>query len=302
MAEPVCHSPQGVSIVIPAYNEEQGIGKVLAHLFEVMRHTATPYEIMVVDDGSDDATAEVVEKSGQATLLRHRHNRGYGAALKTGIRHARFSLIGITDADGTYPNERLPDLVERMGEQEYDMVVGARKGEHVAIPLVRRPAKWVINQLANFVAGEAIPDLNSGLRVFRRDAALQLLPLLPDGFSFTTTITLAMLTNNYLVDYIPVNYHARIGKSKIRPIRDTLNFVQLVLRIGLYFAPLKLFLPVSGFLLALAAVWGVVSALVFGRLADVSTLVIAMAGIQVAVVGLLADLIDRRTSNIYRKE
>lgn len=182
------------------------------------------------------------------------------------------------------------------------MVVGARKGEHVAIPLVRRPAKWAINQLANFVAGGAIPDLNSGLRVFRRDAALQLLPLLPDGFSFTTTITLAMLTNNYLVDYIPINYHARIGKSKIRPIRDTLNFVQLVLRIGLYFAPLKLFLPVSGFLLVLAVVWGLVSALLLGRLADASTLIIAMTGIQVAVVGLLADLIDRRTANIYRKE
>jgi len=282
------------SIVIPAYNEGQAIGGVLERLPAIMEHTGVPYEIIVVDDGSQDATAEVAEGFERVTVLRHRENRGYGAALKTGIRHAQYDLICITDADGTYPVERIPELVARLAEVGYDMVVGARVGENVSIPLVRRPAKWAIGRLANFVAGESISDLNSGLRVFRREVALRMLSLLPDQFSFTVTITLAMLTNGYLVDYVPINYYARIGRSKIRPIQDTLNFVQLVWRIALYFAPLKVFLPISALLLMLALAWALFSKFVLGQLADVSTLVIVMTGFQVVVIGMLAELINRR--------
>ena len=169
-----------------------------------------------------------------------------------------------------------------------------RTGENVAIPAIRRPAKWFIGVLANLVAGETIPDLNSGLRVFRRSLVMEFFDILPDGFSFTTTITLGMLTNGYLVDYVPVNYHRRVGKSKIRPVRDTLNFVQLILRIALYFAPLKIFVPVSFLLLLLALVWGLFSTFVLGQLADVSTLVIVMTAAQIMAIGLLAELINRR--------
>ena len=292
----------GVSIVVPAYNEQRAIGPVLEQLLEMMDDSGSPYEVIVVDDGSQDATAEVAERYDGVSVLCHKGNRGYGAALKTGIRHARYDLICITDADGTYPNERIPDLVPRLTEAGIDMVVGARVGENVAIPLIRRPAKWAIGRLANFVAGEPIPDVNSGLRVFRREVALRLFNMLPDGFSFTTTITLAMLTNGYLVDYVPINYHARIGRSKIRPIQDTLNFAQLVLRIALYFAPLKVFLPLSGFLLVLALTWALFSKFILGQLADVSTLVIVMSGVQVAVIGMLAELINRRLPNYYREE
>ena len=290
----------GVSIVVPAYNEEHGIGPVLAQLGEVMAARGLVYEIIVVDDGSEDSTAMVAKQHKGVTVLRHKGNRGYGAALKTGIRHANYEIICITDADGTYPNERIPDLVERLLHSGYDMVVGARTGENVAIPLIRRPAKWAISKLANLLAGEPIPDINSGLRVFKRSAVLRFFNMLPDGFSFTTTITLGMLTNGYLVDYVPINYHDRIGRSKIRPIQDTLNFVQLVLRIALYFAPLKVFLPLSGLLLVLALIWALFSRFVMGQLADVSTLVIAMTSVQVAVVGMLAELINRRLPNYYR--
>jgi len=292
----------GVSIVVPAYNEEQAIGPVLEQLLRVMSESGLPHEVIVVDDGSQDATAEVARRYDAVVVLRHKGNRGYGAALKNGIRHAHYELICITDADGSYPNERIPDLIARLTRDGCDMTVGARKGEKIAIPLVRRPAKWLISRLANFVAGEPIPDLNSGLRVFRRSVALSLFSMLPDGFSFTTTITLAMLTNGYLVDYIPIDYHKRIGRSKIRPIRDTLNFIQLVLRIALYFAPLKVFLPFSGFLLLLALFWALFSKFVLGELADVSTLVITMTSIQVGVIGMLAELINRRLPNYYRKE
>ena len=292
---------RGISVVVPAFNEESGIGSVLGQLGRVLDDVGLAHEIIVVDDGSTDATAAQAEAAG-VRVLRHAANRGYGAALKTGIRHARYDLICITDADGTYPTERIPELVGRLAANGWDMVVGARTGENVAIPLVRRPAKWALARLAELVAGESIPDLNSGLRVFRRDMALRFFNLLPDGFSFTTTLTLAMLSNGYLLEYVPIDYHPRVGRSKIRPVRDTLNFVNLVLRIALYFAPLKLFLPLSGLLLLLAVSVALFTKFVQGQLADVTTVVIAMTAAQVAVIGLLAELINRRLPNYYREE
>ncbi len=289
-----------VSIVIPAYNEEHGLGPVLEALLADMAQAGGPFEIIVVDDGSGDETA-VIAQQYPVTVLRHRVNKGYGAALKTGIRHAQHDIICITDADGTYPNQRIPQLVNLLTGEGYDMVVGARIGDNVQIPLVRRPAKWALGRLAAYVANEPIPDLNSGLRVFRREVAMRFFNILPNQFSFTTTITLAMLTNQYLVLYVPIDYFARVGKSKIRPIHDTINFMKLVLRIGLYFAPLKLFLPLSLWLLILGIAWGTSTLLVTGQIADISTLVIVMTAFQVFVIGLLAELINRRMPNDYRE-
>lgn len=295
----------GVSIIIPAYNEENGLAPVLEQLQTLLTKAGlSHFEIIVVNDGSSDRTSAIVQPFTErgVKLIEHRVNRGYGAALKTGIRAAAHDIICITDADGTYPNDRIPELVARLIDDALQMVVGARTGTNVAIPLVRKPAKWFINQLANFVAGEPIPDLNSGLRVFRRSVALRFFNILPDGFSFTTTITLAMLTNNYLIAFIPINYYARIGRSKIRPVRDTFNFILLVMRMALYFEPLKVFLPLSLLLLLAAVIWGVFSEVVLGRLADTSTMVIVMTSIQVGVIGLLAELINHRTTNQYRDD
>ena len=291
----------GVTVLVPAYNEEQSVGQVVSSLHQKLGDSGQPFEIIVVNDGSSDGTAQRAE-SRCVRLLAHGTNRGYGAALKTGIRHANYDLICTIDADGTYPAERILDLVEHLIRSNSDMVVGARVGENVAIPLVRRPAKWALRQLAVLIAGEPIPDLNSGLRVFRRDVALRLLNLLPDGFSFTTSLTLGMLTNAYLVNYIPINYDIRVGRSKIRPLRDTLNFVNLILRIALYFAPLKIFLLLSGVLLLLAVLWGLFSKFVLGELADVSTLVIVMTAVQVGVVGLLAELVNHRLPSYYQNK
>jgi len=293
---------KGVSIVIPAYNEEQGIGLVLEQLLQVTDELGNEREIIVVDDGSHDATAEVAERYKGVTVLRHQDNRGYGAALKSGIRNAQHELVCITDADGTYPNERIPDLVKYLLESRYHMVVGARTDDKVAIPLIRRPAKWALRKLANLIVGEPIPDINSGLRVFKRSIILRFFSILPDGFSFTTTITLGMLTNGYLIDYLPITYHTRVGHSKISPIRDTLSFVELILRVALYFAPLKIFLPLSGLLLFLAVAWGAFTRYILGRLADVSTVVLVVGAIQVAAVGLLAELVNQRLPNYYREE
>lgn len=295
----------GLCVVIPAYNEALGIAAVLADISSALSDLEIPWEIIVVDDGSRDQTGELVTgacaSDPRIRLIQHRRNLGYGAALKTGIRQSRYEWVCITDADGTYPADRIPALLSILREHHSDMVVGARLGKQAAIPLVRRPAKWVIARLAEMVSGEPIPDLNSGLRVFRKDVVRRFFSLLPDGFSFTTTITLGMLINGYAVEYQPINYYARKGHSKIHPLYDTLRFIQLVLQIALYFAPLKIFLPVSLVLFFLGLGWAGFSYFVLGRLADASTAVILMAAIQIAVVGLLADLINRRLTG-YQKE
>ena len=292
----------GLSIVIPAYNEEGAVAPVLSEIHGIMVKAGLEFEIIVVDDGSRDQTADEIDgASVPVTLIRHETNRGYGASLKTGIRAATKPLICITDADGTYPNECIPELVKYLIGENCDMTVGSRTGAKVNVPLIRRPAKWAIGRLANYVVGRNIPDINSGLRVFRRDLARRMFRVLPDGFSFTTTITLAMLTNGLKVYYIPINYHARVGKSKIRPIHDTLNFTRLILKMGLYFAPMKIFFPISGFLFLAGIAWGLYTRFVLGTLADVSTLIIMMTGVQVGVLSLLAELIDWRSPDIYRE-
>jgi glycosyltransferase involved in cell wall biosynthesis len=258
-----------------------------------MSTTGFKYEILVVDDGSEDDSAAVAESAG-FRVLRHPENRGYGAALKTGIRHAAHDWIAITDADGTYPNEHLPELTRLAVDGAYDMVVGARTGESVHIPLARRPAKWALNRLANYLARTEIPDLNSGMRVFRRAVVEEFRRYLPASFSFTTTLTLALLTNDYTVCYVPIAYHKRVGRSKINPIKDTLNILGLIVRTVMYFAPLRVLLPVSGSLLLLALAVLVGSALFTPKIMDVTVIVITMTALQIAVVALVADLIEKR--------
>jgi len=289
----------GLSIVIPAYNEESAIGLILNQLMHTLDKVDYPHEIIVVDDCSQDNTAAAVMDFDGVRLIQHKRNRGYGGAIKTGILHSKYDSICIIDADGTYPNERIPDLYNRflLG---CDMVVGARTSSIVSVPLIRRPAKWAIARLAQIVVGEKIADINSGMRIFKRDTVLRFFTVLPDGFSFTTTITLGMMVNDYVVEYLPINYYPRVGKSKIRPIRDTFNFIQLVLSIALYFSPLKIFLPLGGILFLLGLTWGLISALLFNRIADASTAVILMTAVQIWVVGLLADLVNRRLSGYHK--
>lgn len=278
------------TIVIPAYNEEMGIGKVL----ESLKALNENYEIIVLDDGSEDDTSQIVKNSVGIRLITHNRNLGYGAALKTGISNACNECIVITDADGTYPNERILELVEMFEKGNFDMVVGARVGKNAKIPLIRRPAKWFISKLANYLTETKIPDINSGLRVMKKNVVEKYLNILPDGFSFTSTITLAMLTNGHSVKYVPIDYFKRNGKSKIRPIQDTLNFIQLIIRTVLYFNPLKVFVPLSLFLVLLAFLLLLGSWVFTGKPMDVTFGVILMSAVMVIAIGMLADLIDKR--------
>ena len=292
----------GLSVIIPCYNEENGVTDTLESLLTILGTMDTPFEVLAVDDGSKDKTLQRLEAFGdRIRIIQNPTNRGYGASLKHGLLKSTFNLIAIIDADGTYRPEYLPGLFTTLKQNDLDMTVGARTGARVAVPLVRKPAKWVLGKLANFVAGQKIPDINSGLRVFKRTVAMDMFPLFPDGFSFTTTITLAMLTNGYDVHYTPIDYLHRIGRSKIRPIRDTLNFVQLILRISLYFAPLKLFIPLSLSLFLMSIALGLVSHYVFGQFADVSTLVLFVTGLQLGVLGMLAELMNIRLPRLHKK-
>lgn len=278
---------EGISVVIPAFNEEQAIGEVVGEVSELCTAEGIDFEIIVVDDGSTDQTSETLQ-SKAVTVLRHPENRGYGASIKTGVLSARHPWILILDADGTYPVAEIPKLLESV--DHYDMVVGARMGQNVNIPLVRRPAKWLLNKLANYMAQTKIPDINSGFRIFRKSSFLRFISIYPSGFSLTTTITLALLCNNHPVKYVPINYLKRKGQSKIRPLRDTYNFFLLVIRTIMYFDPLRVFLPLAFAILFCGFTYAIYEMFHYDNITTAAALLL-FAGAQTAVLGLLADLI-----------
>jgi glycosyltransferase involved in cell wall biosynthesis len=282
-----------VSIVIPAFNEVLSVGRIVTEVRSLLYRSGIRSEIIVVDDGSTDGTAAAAVAAG-ARVLQHRSNRGYGASLKTGINAAKYDIIGITDADGTYPCEVIPHLLSQL--EHADMVVGSRTGGNVHIPLVRRPAKWALKKLANYVTGARIPDLNSGLRVFRRDLAMQYFPILPDQFSFTTTITLAMHCDKYAVRFVPIDYHQRTGRSKIVPW-DAGSFAILILRTAMLFRPLRVFLP----LVLVAISYGLVKMsidLTRDPNISASALLAFMSALVILLIGMLGDAMATRLGRL----
>lgn len=278
-----------VSVLIPACNEEESLADTVAAI-EKHRTLFRQMEIIVINDGSQDRTAEIA-RTLPVVLIEHATTRGYGSSLKDGLRIAKGDLILIADADGTYPLEEIPRLAADIGQ--FDMVVGARTGERVHIPFLRRTGKWIITQLAEYMSGQRIPDLNSGFRIFRKDIALRFLTMYPDGFSFTTTITLAMLTNHYRVQFLPINYHKRLGKSSIHPVRDFINFTILIIRICACFKPLNVFVPPALLLILLGFVKGTIDYTQQHHLGGLA-ITMTLTGIQTLFIGLLADLIDQR--------
>lgn len=278
-----------ISVVIPAYNEAAAVGPMLEQVQAMMAKAGLEGEVIVVDDGSADGTTDEVGRRPDVRLIRHPYNKGYGAALKTGIRQARHDIVVILDADGTYPCTMIPHLVAEIGP--YDMAVGARTGAEVHVPLIRRPAKWALNWLASYLSGLRIPDLNSGMRAFKRDVAMRFFRLLPSGFSFTTSLTLALLTNDYNVVHIPVDYYHRTGHSKIRPIRDTIAFFSLVVRVVLSFRPLRVFVPLAVVLVLLSLGKIIYDVNVYDFHLATSTVVLVTLTFQVILLGLIADLV-----------
>ena len=289
------------SIIIPCYNEKHAIRDTIEWILSVIRDSKLKnVEIIAVNDGSTDGCEQVLNAltkehhSDDLLVVHHKRNQGYGAALKTGIRRSQSDYICITDADGTYPNDRIPDLIEQISSKDLDMVVGARIGPKVEYSKIRSIPKMILVPWVSFLCGTDVPDMNSGLRIFRRDRSLDFLKLLPDGFSFTTTITICLLRNRYAVEFTPISYARRIGKSHIKPIQDTLRFTQLILRTGMYFAPLRLLSPLIVALATLFSISSLYDLTILNNLTD-KTVLLGFASLNVFMFALLADMIDKRS-------
>ena len=230
-----------LSILIPAYNEASSIVQTVEQLRQVMDKISIVYEIIVIDDSSQDGTAGLAEAAG-ARVIRHPANRGYGRALKTGMYNATYDWCAIVDADGSYPLDRFPDLLAHI--PQFDMVVGARTGQYYWGSIGKRIGRIILLRLVSFVVGVNVPDANSGMRIFRKDLALAHGQRISSGFSFTTTLTLAMFLEEHFVCYVPINYQPRVGKSKVKIGIESLRVLQILTQAILYYNPLKLFLPI----------------------------------------------------------
>jgi len=283
-AAPAAPSRLAVAVIVPAYNEQGAVRFTVDNVHRALGDASIPHEIIVVNDGSTDQTVAEAQAGG-ARVIDFPDNAGYGHALKAGIAASDSDLIAILDADGTYPPEALPAMI-RMAESS-DMVVGDRGPGMKNVPLVRRPAKWVLKALASVLARRRINDVNSGLRVFRRPALERFVPLLPDGYSFTTTITLCMLASNLRVVYHPISYGVRVGHSKIKA-RHFFKFIFLVLRLTVMFQPLRIFLPLGAVLF-----FAGVAKAIYDPSSPAGAILGILGAIVVWIVGLRADAIAR---------
>ncbi|MCS6800720.1 MAG: glycosyltransferase family 2 protein [Chloroflexota bacterium] len=281
-----------VSVVLPAYNEEESIGLEIERIQRGLVEAGIPFELIVVDDGSSDRTAEIAAHYPGVRLLRHRTNRGAGAARKTGTLAARGEIVVWTDSDLTYPNDRIADFVRKLGDA--DQIVGARTSEQGSHKFLRAPAKWFIRKLASYLAETDIPDLNSGFRAFRRAVGLRYVDLLPRGFSCVSTLTLAFLCDGYEVRYEPIEYRPRVGRSKFHPVRDAYLYLIQVLRMITYFNPLRVFLPIALVLGAIGLAKLGLDLYRYNWRVTPGTLMIVLTALQIFALGLVADLVVRR--------
>lgn len=274
-----------ISIIIPVYNEAEGVEAVLRKLNDYLEQSHISAEILAVDDGSSDATAEILASLPLpfVRVITHPINRGYGAALKTGVHHAQGSYIAFYDGDGQHVPEELQMVLDK--KDKFDMVVGARTGYKG--PLWRQPGKRFISALANYLVSFNIPDLNSGLRVVRKDVFQQFAHLYPNGFSLSTTITLALIKEGFSVGYVPITIKQRIGKSTLK-IRDGFATISLVLRIIMLFAPFRIFTPVSLVLFIFAGISLIYDVLIAKNIGD-NSLLFGISALLIFLFGLLAD-------------
>ena len=289
--------PPDVSVVLPVFNECTHLEAEISRIRAALESSPYTYEIVVVDDGSTDGSAELLKQMDDIRLITFTTNRGSGTARRIGTQEARGDVVVWTDVDMTYPNDEIPQLVKEL--EGYDQVVGARRTEEGTAKFIRVPVKWFIRKLAAYLVSTPIPDLNSGFRAFRRDVALQFIDMLPKGFSCVTTLTMSFLTNGYSVKYVPIDYAERSGRSKFHWWRDTQQYITQVVRLVMSYDPLRVFVPL-GMALALLAVGKLSFDFVAHPLrVATNTLLIFFAAFQAFAIGLIADLVVRvnRRSN-----
>ncbi|HEY2956714.1 MAG TPA: glycosyltransferase family 2 protein [Actinomycetota bacterium] len=294
-SQPPEESAPEVSVVLPCYNERNHVEQEIKRIRAALEAAGMSYELICVDDGSTDGTRDVLAAIPAIRTILFPRNQGSGTARRIGTQEARGRVVVWTDADMTYPNELIPELVREL-DDGYDQVVGARRTEEGTLKFFRVPAKWAIRRLASYLTNTPIPDLNSGLRAFKREVAKPYLRLLPAGFSCVTTITLAFLSNGHPIKYVPIDYFKRAGRSKFHPLKDAYNYIIQVLRMVMYFNPMRVLMPV-----ALTLLGGTFVKLVWDLVAHpfrvaTNTVLLGVTGLVIACMALLADLVVRRTT------
>jgi len=278
-----------ISAILPVFNEEKTIDGVVIGLKKELGNLEIEYEIITVNDCSQDDSKNILSNLEGIQVINHEKNKGYGASLKTGIKNAKYDWILIIDSDGTYPTEVIPNLVKKIDHN--DLIIGSREKKDNAIELKRKHAKKFLNRFASYLAGRKIPDLNSGLRIFKKDIALKYWELFPNKFSFTSTLTMVCLTHGYDTVFVPIDYYKRTGKSSIRA-KDFFRFLKLVTKLSLFFKPLKVFTPLSlmilflAFLIVLFYFIGVTA-----NFLDTTFIVLCATALQTFFFGLLAEIV-----------
>ncbi len=282
----------GLTIIIPVFNEELALPGTLENLIPFAKKNE--WEILIVNDGSNDNTKEVLKRYNDSIkVIHHPYNKGYGAALKTGIRNSTPDIVCFYDSDGQHNPEDILKLLQDF--DNYDMIVGQRsKDSHQE--WIRRPGKWILSKAANFLTGKKIPDLNSGLRIVKRNVILKLLHLFPDGFSFSTTSTIAFMNMGLSIGYIPIKTNKRIGKSSVRQLKHGSNVLLLILRLIVLFNPLKVFVPISALIFIAGLIYEVIQG-IFLMTAGQERLVpgaffLMLTGILIFFFGLLVDQVS----------
>ena len=278
------------SIIMPAYNEERSIRSALEGLKDYLRKKEYQTEIIVINDGSTDQTGKILKEIKEIKLISHPYNKGYGASIKTGVKNVQDDWVLFFDSDGQHRPEYIEDLLKYTNQ--YDMVIGARTGYQG--PISRQPGKKLLHWLANYLVEQKIPDLNSGFRLVKKDLFLKFYHILPNGFSLSTTITLAFFKEGFNVKYIPIKINKREGKSSLT-IKDGFEALMLILRTIILFSPLRIFLPVSGFIFGLCLLSFVFDQTIFypgqPNISD-ATILLFVASLFSFFFGLLADQIS----------
>ncbi len=276
-----------VSVIIPAYNEAGGIGSVLKGVSRILSESGESFELLVINDGSDDKTAAIAAAAG-AMVISHPYNMGNGAAIKTGIRHARGRMLVMMDGDGQHAPEDIPRLLEQL--ERYDMVVGARTGESDTA-VHRDLANTVYNWFATYVCGRRIEDLTSGFRAVKTHIAKSFVYLLPNTFSYPTTLTLAVVRSGYALTYIPIATRKRIGNSKIKLLRDGSRFFLIIMKIATLFSPLKVFIPASAAIFLTGFTYGLFKVLFLNSRYGPTSAMLMTVSVLVFMVGLVSEQI-----------
>jgi glycosyltransferase involved in cell wall biosynthesis len=280
-----------VTIIIPVYNEGENIVYAVNNLKNELNKIPVEYEIIVVDDGSNDNTKEVLKSlSRDIKIITHPENMGYGEAILTGIKNAKYEYVATIDADGSYLAEDLFKLVSEI--EGYDLVIGARKGKEFWGSMLKHPARLLFLFLAEFTVGEKIPDVNSGLRIFKKSSFLELkFPTICRGFSFSSTMTLAFLAEGKFVKFVPISYLPRKGKSKVNYIRDTLRTLQVLVEIITFYNPLKLIIITMFPLIILSILWLLMWLITKNFYYVTYFNITFVSSVLIFVIGLLMDLI-----------